>query len=134
MGLVTDQARSMSGKNEGLGKRISRDYPHAAISNDISHIYNLIAKHSRSSLSSDIIEAVKSISSHFGLSCQRQSKLRKIQKANECTNILGMLNYTETRWLSLTQCINRILDLWDYLQIYFEKYGTTAQQSLFQEK
>jgi len=131
MGVVTDGARSMIGQNIGLVKRLTKDYPHIISFRDISHIYNLICKHSVKTFPSHIIQIIKDICSHFGYSCSRRVKLRKIQAGQKQTQILDIIRYTDVRWLSLTQSLNRILCLWESLGVYYKKYGDADEIDYF---
>ena len=93
MGVVTDGARSMIGQNTGLAKLLTKDYPHIISFRNISHIYNLICKHSVKTFPSHIIQIIKDICSHFCYSCSRRVRLRKIQAEQKQTQILDVIRY-----------------------------------------
>jgi len=121
MGLVTDEARSMVDSHIGLGKLLEKEYPHIICREDLSHKFNLICKALVKKLPSDFMQIIGNITSYFRSSCQRRYKLRAIQESLNKSSILDIIKYTEVRWLSLSQCLNRILDLWEPLKICFEQ-------------
>jgi len=60
---------------------------------------------------------IKTISSHFS-SPQNKARLRNLQRENKL-KVLTPKKLALTRWLSLVQVLERILDIWSSLLKYF---------------
>ena len=133
LGIATDEGSNMVSDTKGVSSRLLQDYPYILPIRDFSHIYNLIFKKAMKGFQRDILEIVPSISSHFGRSSQRRSKLYEIQKGNNQPT-LGVLKYSDTRWLSYKESLSRILTTWDSLKEYFNLYGSHKQKGYFTDK
>ena len=70
----------MIGKNKGLIKLLTNEYPHIMVLHDISHMLNLVAKYALEDLPKGVVELVEEVSSHFNYSCQKRCLLNQIQK------------------------------------------------------
>lgn len=134
MGIVTDQASSMVGIEQGLATRLQEKFPYILACNDISHIFNLICKYCVKSYPNSIIEIIQDICSHFSYSCQRRARFKKIREDVDPEAFHDILRYTPVRWLSLSKCLNRIIDLWASLKAYFNKYGDESEKEYFSQE
>lgn len=133
MGLVTDEGPNMAGKYSGLSARMVKDYPYIVEALDFSHLYNNIFKKSLKGFPDDVIDIITGISKHFAYSTQKRAQLKELQtKAG--TPHLGVLHYIETRWLSMGDSLERILEIWNDLQAYFEEFGSQKEKNFFSEK
>lgn len=131
--VVTDQGRNMSSQNKGLMGRLQKDYPYIITCNDLSHKYNLISKHASSYLPNNVIPIIKSISSHFNYSSLRRNKLRSVQIYQK-KEPLAVPTYCDTRWLSLYECLERIIYIWDSLNVYYNYYGDEDEKNTLQRR
>lgn len=120
MGIVTDQGSNMVGRNKGLGTLMKEDVPHLVHFHDLSHIYNLICKKSIEVYPQSVYNCVTEICSHFNHSSIRMEKLKIIQKEQGFEHLFEILSFVPTRWLSLLECINRIIKLWGPLRKYYQ--------------
>jgi len=59
--------------------------------------------------------------------------LAEIQIQGGCKQPLEILTYKEIRWLSLTECTARILELWKYLEIYFKESDSNLKEFFNEE-
>lgn len=121
VGIVTDQAKSLTSEEVGLAGHVTSKYPYAIYVNDFSHIFNLVFKQSKKSFPKEIRGLVKKISSHFSVSPQRRAKLELIQ-VELGQEKLQVLKYIKTRWLSFRDCLFRILRIWPSLKVYYERH------------
>ena len=128
VGIACDQGGNVNGSSKGLSGRLCRDYPYMIKVNDWSHKLNLICKAALDSFPAEITSIVNKICSHFNYSAIRRSKLAKIQRAKKRPIVHEILTYTPVRWLSYSNCLARIIDLWDCLKEYFVKYGDEKDQ------
>ena len=119
MAIVTDGESTMTGKHQGLSTRLQSDFDHLLAVKDLSHIYNLVCQKAIKEYKGEVIKMVKYVSSHFSRSPLRVALLERIQKEKGRTNFLHVIPYTKVRWLSLTQSLERILKIWEDLEIYF---------------
>jgi len=133
MGICADQGSNMIGNEKGLCSRLKKQFPYIIVVKDFSHIYNTIFKKGLKAVPESIIKIITEICKHFGYSTQRKACLDEIQIENNMPR-LGVMNFSETRWLSLRDCLKRILDIWSSLGLYFEAYGTKKEKGYFDEK
>lgn len=131
MALATDQGSNMAGPEIGLGKLLKDEFPQILPLYDLSHIYNLVCKHSIDIFPKRIVDMVKEVSSHFKRSNQRRVILKKYLEKNNIDPDLTVLTYTQTRWLSLTESLKRILRLWNALKEYFNDYNENNEKDFF---
>jgi len=129
IGICTDRGSNMqSSKGAGMSNRLANDYPYIAIIPDFSHIYNNIAEKAVKELDSSIIKIVKTTSNYFSRSHQRSFRLKEIQKAQGRSgqDILEVIQYASTRFLSLYESTARILELWPCLSEYQKEDSNLA--------
>ena len=127
-GTCTDKARNMLGGKLGLASRLRRDCPYIVTSHDLSHIFNLVAETAVEKLPDDLLKMVKSISSHFSRSPLNSFTFKDLQRkmGREPSEILVIPTYTETRFLSLQETVDKILELWDCLGEYKKEVNTLS--------
>ena len=130
MGIVTDDGPNMTGCDQGVSQRLKDVCKHIVIFKDISHGLNNIFKKALKAIPAKIPGIVKSICTHFHRSIQRTALLKQIL-IDKNMKSLEILNMTDTRWLSIRDSIERILDLWIGLETYFAKYGSDTQKDYF---
>jgi len=121
MGIVSDEAQAMVGSKAGLGAILKRQYKHIVCRADLSHKFHNVCKTVVKRFPSEVLQIVSSVTSYFRFSCQRRYKLRAIQEKLRRDPILEILKYTEVRWLSLSQCLERILELWEPIKTCFRE-------------
>ena len=129
IGNCTDGAPNMiSEKDKGLSNRLKRDNPHIVITHDYCHCYNLIIQEGLAQFPAKIIAIITSMSSHFRRSSQRKTHFRRIQLNLGIDNPLEFIRFVDSRWLSLRDCVDRILNLLNPQQIYFNRHGNKNQK------
>ena len=120
MGIATDQGSNMVGRDRGLTALIAQMCPYLVKFNDISHIFNLVFKSALKAYSFDIVGIISKISAHFNASTIRAAKLESIQiQCEPGKKPRKVKAYVPTRWLSLTEALERILMLWKSLEKYY---------------
>ena len=75
-------------------------------------------KHSLEHLPEEIKNFLIEIHTYFG-SPQRRERLKVIQDQHNLP-IISLKHYAKTRWLSLGDSLERIVQIWDSLKLYFE--------------
>ena len=116
--LITDGASTMAGPYTGVAAQIASSITHLFWLHCICHCLDLILEKSSSNVMGSIVQFVKEISSTFSFSNVNHSRLHNIQK-DIGTKMKKILRFVPTRWLSLGQCLQRILDEWDSLYEFY---------------
>ena len=129
VGLTHDNAASLSGEGVGLIGLLRRETDNYIFDiADPCHCLNLAMKHSLKVLPKRIMNFVEEIHSYF-IFPQRKARLNSIQEEKQ-RRILNLRNYGDTRWLSLGQCLQRLLEIWDSIKDYMEtsKHKITSKE------
>lgn len=117
-GIVTDHASSLIGPETGLIVRLKEALEPRFIFTlkDPCHALNIVAKNSLDILPSEIMATILELSAHFSYP-QRVAALYAVQEKNNLP-LLRPKKYGKTRWLSLNDSIERMIEIWDSLKIY----------------
>lgn len=118
VGFAHDNGSSLIGENNGLKSLFQKDNLIFFDLQDPCHGLNLVLKHSLEILPAEIMQFVHGISAHF-TSPQRKALLRIIQEENG-DKILFPKKLATTRWLSLGDCLARIIEIWGSLIRYYD--------------
>lgn len=133
--MISDRvANQINPQGKGLCNRLKNDFPYIFVIHDYAHAFNLVIEEGVSKFPPHVIPMIDDICVHFSRSPQRKAELREIQDLTEKTKDLEVLRYVPTRWFSLLVCTNRIITLWQELQIYFYDNGTDKQKHYFTEE
>jgi len=133
MGIATDDGENMTGRDAGVGRKLKDVYNHIVNMKNISHALNGILKKGLKVIPKDILNIINNICSHFSHSTQMRALLRQISLENQIKS-LEILQLSGTRWLSLRNCLDRILELWAPLELYFLTEGNNSQKKYFSEE
>jgi len=124
VGICHDGAANLSGNGIGLVGLLSKNEKENYFDlHDPCHCYDLALEAALQKLPSNFISFVRNIHSYFQHSPQRQALLNERQSVSQ-KPILKLKKYADTRWLSLGNCIERLLKVWDDLISYFEHLQT----------
>ena len=117
IGYVHDHASTLSGSQEGLAGLLKDTLPNYFMDlKDPCHSLNLTLNQALLILPNQLVNFVDSINSHFS-STQRIAYLNTIQLDNGF-KVLNPKRYADTRWLSLGQSLDRLIEIWDSLIVY----------------
>ena len=83
------------------------------------HVAVLCATNACKTFPKFIEQLCRDIHSHFSHSCKRLQLYKEFQEFVEA-DTLRILQLCSTRWLSLLECINRIVNQYDALSSYFQ--------------
>ena len=133
VGIASDDGPNMTGTDQGACYRFKQLYKHIVIMTDISHGLNNVFKKALKCIPTEIQDVLKSIVNHFRRSVQRSALLQQTLIENNIKP-LEILKWTDTRFLSIRDSVERILELWPGLEIYFNKYGSDNQKQYFNAK
>ena len=119
LALGADNANVMSGKNNGVIGHIRHQAPHVYFAGCPCHLLHLSAKYATTCLPWPIGDRLVDIYWYLKHSAKRQGELSAMKKDHGIADV-KVLKYCPTRWLSMHQCISRLLELWRVLREYFE--------------
>ncbi|XP_015176551.1 PREDICTED: uncharacterized protein LOC107066440, partial [Polistes dominula] len=118
IGFGSDGCNAMMGKHNSVRTRFEDSCPNIYIMTCICHSLHLCASEACDAIPSDCEKLFHSIYNHFSSSSKRQHEFKQYQQFLELKNH-KILCPVETRWLSVTAVITRLLEQWDALTLYF---------------
>jgi len=116
--LTTDGASTMAGSKTGVGVKTVEIVKHLFWLHCICHCFDLILDKATSNTISEISIFVKDVSKTFSFSNVNHALLHDIQEENKASK-RKILRFIPTRWLSMTECLQRILEEWNSLTLFF---------------
>ncbi|KAJ8023368.1 SCAN domain-containing protein 3 [Holothuria leucospilota] len=123
IGFAADNCSTMMGKHSGFQALLKKEVPHAFIIGCVCHSFALCAHHASLNLPSWLEGFLKDVCNYFARSSKRQNDFRAIQDMLDQENH-KMLKLSQTRWLSRGMVIDRILEQWDSLLVFFRAEAT----------
>lgn len=118
IGFAADGCSTMMGDHNSVSSRIKRDFEGVIVYKCVCHSLHLAASWATKTLPRQLETLVRSIYAHFSLSPKRIHEFSELQVALDMDSH-KILHPSQTRWLSMTNAIQRILEQWDALKIYF---------------
>lgn len=131
IGYASDGANVMMGAHNSLATKLKDDIPNIFILKCICHSFHLCASYACTKLPIWIEETAKDIYNFLNTSPKRLCKYAEFQTF---LNIKPhkMLQPCQTRWLSLLPVVNRLLEQFDSLKLYFT--GESLEQNIEKAK
>lgn len=127
-GFGSDNVGVMVGEHESFFEYLKVDSSDAIKMNCVCHTIALVAgasckklpknEETKQSLFKECELLIRSISTYLNASPKRLGKLQELQEFLDL-KLLKILKLAETRWLSLLQCIDQIVYLWNALVLFF---------------
>ncbi|GAA6077908.1 zinc finger MYM-type protein 6-like [Tachysurus ichikawai] len=114
--FAADNAAVMQGFGKGVAAFLKAQHPHICLMGCPWHLIHLAAERASRELCVNVEDFLVTIYYYLDKSSKRKSNLHDVQVM--C--ILKILKMASTRWLSLGQCVNRLLQQWDALTVFFE--------------
>ncbi|KAJ8932217.1 hypothetical protein NQ314_014837 [Rhamnusium bicolor] len=118
LGFAADTTNVIFGQNNSIVSRIKEANPNCVFVKCVCHSVALAVSYACKELPKNIYQTVKDVYGYFSHSSKRQKEFSEFQEFVQCDKH-NILRYYEIRWLSLHQCINRILGQWGALKLYF---------------
>lgn len=119
MALGTDGANVMIGARNSVLSRFRDAQPNIFHIHCTCHVAALCAADACKTFPKFIEQLCRDIHSHFSHSCKRLQLYKEFQEFVEA-DTLRILQLCSTRWLSLLECINRIVNQYEALSSYFQ--------------
>jgi hypothetical protein len=121
VGFCADTTNVMMGQEKSVAQLIKQNFPSVIIIKCSCHSIHLVASYACKKLPNSLEDLVRNIYSHFKRSAKRTKDFEDFQKFyNEESNPKKMLAPGQTRWLSLQNCVKRILEYWESLTHYWQ--------------
>uniref|UniRef100_A0A8C1QXY7 DUF4371 domain-containing protein n=1 Tax=Cyprinus carpio TaxID=7962 RepID=A0A8C1QXY7_CYPCA len=126
-----DNASVMQGLRKGVAAFIKSQNPHIYMVGCACHLMHLAAEKASRSLCIDIEDMLILIYYYLDKSSKRKALLRDLQILCD-TDVRKILKLSSTRWLALGKCVNRLLQQWEPLTLFFaeEAAGKKAAKPL----
>lgn len=118
LGFATDTTNVIFGTNCSVVSKIEAVNPHCVFVKCVCHSVALAVSYACKELPRNIEQVVKDVHNYFSHSSKRQREFIEFQDFVGSDNH-NILRHYEIRWLSLHACVNRIIEQWDALKLYF---------------
>ena len=119
IGFAADGTNTMMGPKHSLQTMLKADVPNIFIMKCVCHSLALCDSYACEKLPESVEDLVKSIYTYFQYSPKRQHEFQAFQKFAE-VKIHKLLRPCQTRWLSLLACVERIVEQYPALLLYFQ--------------
>lgn len=119
IGFGSDGCNAMMGRNNSVSSRFRQDFPGIIVIKCICHSLHLCASDACKELPLNCEKLARNIYNFFKSSSKRQSEFKEFQHFAE-VDVHKILRPAQTRWLSLNAVVQRILEQWDALRLYFD--------------
>jgi hypothetical protein len=134
--FTTDGAHSLRGKKNSVLSRLKEVKSSLWDFYDMSHCYNRASCFAANAIPENVETLVKNIYNFFAISSKRSDKWKEFQRYMNLKPH-KMLKYIDTRWLSLEQCVERILErkkeLRQFLKDYNEKNSSRTRNKILKD-
>ena len=118
IGYASDGENPMQGQNNSVLTRMKNAVPDIYVLKCFCHSFHLVASHACECLSKTAEQLVHDVYNYFKNSPNRQKNYEEFQHFVHCEPH-KILKPCQTRWLSLSQCVSRVLGQWPALQQYY---------------
>lgn len=118
IGFAADGASNMMGVNHSVSTLLKNEVPGIFIMKCICHSFALCASYACSKLPRGVEGLAREVYNYFQNSAKRCDVLREFQ-AFVNVKPHKILHPAQTRWLSLLPVVQRLLEQWDALRLYF---------------
>lgn len=118
VGFSSDTTNVMVGEYNSVFSHLKKDCPDIALIKCACHQIHLAASKACLKLPAHIEDLLRFISSYFSRSFGRQKSYLEFQEFFQ-VEIHKFLSPAKTRWLSVKECVDRVLEQYDPLQAYF---------------
>ncbi|CAH1106766.1 unnamed protein product [Psylliodes chrysocephalus] len=119
IGFSSDNASVMMGHINGVKAKFMEIIPNIFVMGCLSHSMHLCASKACAKLPNEVEDFARNIYNYFAHSAKRQHDFKEFQQFAEAEPH-KLPRPCQTRWLSLEAVVNRILEQWDALILYFQ--------------
>lgn len=120
IGYASDTTNVMFGEHNSVVSQLKSKIPDIFVMKCLCHSAHLCASHACERLPRLLEDLVRDVYSHFAHSAKRLAEYRRFQHFTS-TEPHKILKPSQTRWLSLEQCVRRLLEQWEALESLLQK-------------
>lgn len=117
-GFTSDTTNVMMGKHNSVQALLKKEIPHFVVIGCTCHLIHLATSHAFRKLPKNLEDLCRNIPAYFHMSPKRTESLKQFQDFVKIDHH-KLLTAANTRWLSLQACIDRILEQYDALKLFF---------------
>lgn len=118
IGFGSDGCSTMMGKNNSVSTRMNEMFPGIFIMLCIRHSLHLCCSEACKYLPRRLEDFARNVFNFFSHSSKRQSQYVEFQTFLNM-DVHKILHPSQTRWLSLASVVERLLEQWDALKLFF---------------
>lgn len=118
IGFASDGAANMFGIHHSVSQLFLKDIPDLFLMKCICHSFALCANEACKTLDEEVEQSVRRMHSYFKNSYKRTHELKVFQEFVQ-VKPNKLLHIAATRWLSLNQVVNQVLQQYNALQLFF---------------
>ena len=118
IGYSSDTTNVMFGQRNSVAQLLKSDFNFIQVVKCSCHLIHLVSSYAALKLPKSVEDLCRDLYAHFHRSSKRQD-VRKEFQAFFGVEPLKLLSPAQTRWLSLQECVNRILKQYEALKNYF---------------
>ncbi|KAK3929597.1 SCAN domain-containing protein 3, partial [Frankliniella fusca] len=126
VGFGSDGCSVMMGSHNSVASRMRENFPGITIMKCICHSLHLCASQACKHLPRSIEDLVRGIYNYLKSSAKRQALLAQFQRFFDL-EVHKILRPSQTRWLSLMAVVERTLEQWDALLLFFQDQVLVAR-------
>lgn len=120
IGFAADGASNIMGAHNSLSSRLREAAPGVTILRCICHSIHLCASQAAKTLPRVCEDLIRNIYTHFSHSAKRKNEFKEFQSFCD-VKPHKLLHVAQTRWLSLQMAVNRVVEQWQPLTLYFSQ-------------
>lgn len=120
IGFGSDGCSTMMGKNNSVSTRMKEMFPGVFVMQCICHSIHLCSSEACKSLPRRLEDFARNVYNFFSNSSKRQSQFVEFQTFLNL-DVHKILHPSQTRWLSLFNVVERLLEQWDALYLFFSE-------------
>ena len=128
LSLGCDNANVMTGSKKGVVAFCKEKNPEIFLSGCTLHLVHIGAEKGADVLPVSPSDLLSEIYHYFKKSSLRSHRLVQFQELHN-KEVQKMLKHVPTRWLSISRCLDRLMDNWDPLKDFFKEECNTKQLS-----
>lgn len=126
VGFSSDTTNCMVGEYNSVFSHLKEDLPDIICIKCTCHMIHLVASKACLKLPRTVEDLLRNLGSHFNRSYFRQEKLIEFQKFFS-EPIRKILSPSHTRWLSVKECVDRVLEQYIPVKAYLTKLCDSGQ-------
>ncbi|XP_071041980.1 zinc finger protein 862-like [Parasteatoda tepidariorum] len=118
VGFAADTTNVMFGEHNSVVQKLRNESPDCMFIKCVCHSTALAVSKACLKFPRDIEDLIRDTHNYFSYSSKRREEFKEFQDFTN-TPTHNILKLYDIRWLSLGQCVDRILEQWDALLLYF---------------